>query len=67
MQRNTYVRYVKNILVPVKKLTRHSKCCSDKTKHIFPGGFYEIKKTIFDELKEIDIIVNEQDKFFLGL
>lgn len=47
-----------------KKLTRHSKCCSDKTKHIFPGGFYEMKKTIFDELKEIDIIVNEQDKLF---
>lgn len=26
--------------------------------------FTKLKKTIFDELKEIDIIVNEQDKFF---
>lgn len=42
MQRNTYVRYVKKHFSTAKKLTRHSKCCSDKTKHIFPGGFYEI-------------------------
>lgn len=42
-----------------KKFICYSKCCLDKIKYIFFGGFYEIKKIIFDELKEIDIIVNE--------
>lgn len=47
-----------------KKLNRHEKNCSIKTIHVFPGRFYEKKKTIFDELREIDIIVQKSDEYF---
>lgn len=47
-----------------KKLHRHEKNCSIKTIHVFPGRFYEKKKTIFDELREIDIIVQTSDEYF---
>ena len=50
--------------VSAKKVNRHFKECSNKTKHIYPGGFYSLKKTIFQELKEIDIIVPEKDQIF---
>lgn len=47
-----------------KKLHRHEKGCSNKTLHIFPGGFNEIKNTIFETLREIDIIIQEDDEYF---
>lgn len=47
-----------------KKLNRHEKNCSIKTIHVFPGRFYEKKKTIFGELREIDVIVQKSDEYF---
>lgn len=64
MQRNTYVRYVKNILVLLKNLPVTVSVVQIKQNTFFPVDFTKWKKTIFDELKEIDIIVNEQDKHF---
>ena len=39
------------------QLKRHENRCEEKTKFVFPGGFYEQPKTIFEKLDNIGIKV----------
>ena len=46
-------------------LKRHAKgSCLNKTKFIFPGGYYSYFKTVFDELDEIGIGVKDEHRFY---
>ena len=47
-----------------KKVNIHSKTCLNKTKHQFPGGFHTLKRSIFDALYDMNIIVDEENRFF---
>jgi hypothetical protein len=48
----------------VNNMQRHMKTCKNKTKFIFPGGYYKRPKTVFDELEELGINVFQKDRFF---
>ena len=45
-------------------LVRHEKTCEANVKHRFPGGGYQLPKTIFEKLAELGIVVDEQDRFY---
>ena len=45
-------------------LKRHLHRCSKVTKLKFPGGFYQSKQTIFDELEKFNIHVAQADRFY---
>ena len=45
-------------------LKRHLPSCSKVTKLKFPRGFYQTKKTVFDELEKFGIFVPGEDHFF---
>ena len=42
----------------------HYKTCYDRTKYIFPGGFYESKSTIFERLESIGIYVPNNSRYY---
>ena len=42
----------------------HYKTCYDRTKYIFPGGFYKSKATIFERLESIGIYVPNNLKYY---
>ncbi len=42
----------------------HSKICDNKTKFIYPGGFFSKTKTVFEELEIIGIDVQQKDRYF---
>ena len=46
---------------------RHLRTCDERVKHVYPGGVYELKRTIFDELDEIGIQVPPKDRLFQNL
>ena len=48
-------------------LERHLTSCDERVKHLYPGGVYFIKKTIFDELEEIGIVVPPENRLFKHL
>ena len=43
---------------------RHLRSCSNVTKFMYPGGFLQRQKTVFDELAEYGINVPDQERFF---
>ena len=44
---------------------RHVKICKSKTKSVFPGGFFESKITVFDELEQqCDIKIDRPEAFY---
>ena len=48
----------------------HYKTCYERTKYIFPGGFYKSKATIFERLESIGIYVPKNMRhypYFFGL
>jgi len=47
-----------------KTLNEHTKkhCNKDVTKYKFPGGVFQVKKTIFEHLDELDIIVRADQR-----
>ena len=45
-------------------LKKHLRHCSKLTKLKFPGGFYQAKQTVFDELEKFGIFVAGEDRFF---
>ena len=42
----------------------HYKTCYDRTKYIFPGGFYKSKATIFERLESIGIYVPNNLRYY---
>ena len=52
-------RYISNS----KDLNRHIAKCEVETKHIYVGGTYKVKKTLFECLDEIDIKVPAEDRY----
>ena len=45
-------------------LKQHGNRCEEKTKFVFPGGFYEQPKTIFEKLDNIGIKVPNEDRYY---
>ena len=45
-------------------LIRHFKNCDSSTKYIYPGGFYQTPNTIFEQMEEVGIYVEEEERFF---
>ncbi len=43
---------------------QHGKTCENKTKFVYPGGFYQKTNTIFEELDLLDIHVDSSDRYF---
>ena len=43
---------------------QHMKICNGATKYIFPGGFHQQNNSIFDDLEEIGIHVQQCDRFY---
>ena len=46
------------------QVKRHSKVCSNITKHVLPGGHFTQQHTIFDELEQLGIVVPMEKRFF---
>ena len=46
------------------QLKRHKNSCEKKNNLVFPGGFFNLPKTIFEELEINDIFVKENDRFY---
>ena len=38
--------------------------CTNKTKYIYPGGFFKAQQTIFEKLEECDIQVLPEEEIF---
>ncbi len=50
-------------------LMRHRKTCSNKTRFVYPGGFYTSGDSVFDELEHVGIVIPEHlrySKFFVA-
>ena len=45
-------------------LKRHYQNCYERTKYIFPGGFYKHQETIFDKLQSLTIYVPESERYY---
>ena len=46
-------------------LRRHTRGdCMNKTKYIFPGGYYSYYETIFQELDEVGVFVKPEQRFY---
>ena len=43
---------------------RHIKTCNKSTDYKFTGGFYNTKSSIFEELEEYGIIIEENHRFY---
>jgi len=61
MQKDT-LALVAILFKKMELLKDHMKnlCNMGKTLHIFPGGVYYVKKTIFEQLEDFDIIVDDR-------
>ena len=74
-----HLSYIKNVKCYAKKyqcqtcdrlfdhlshLLRHQKMCTNKTKYIYPGGFFKAQQTIFEKLEECDIQVPPEEQIF---
>ena len=42
---------------------RHQSKCDGTVKHVFPGGVYKNKLSVFEELEEMGVRVHEADKY----
>ena len=47
----------------MQKLKQHQPKCDGTIKYMYPGGVYKNKPSIFEELEQIGVRVNEEDKF----
>ena len=45
-------------------LHRHQKVCSNQTKYVYPGGFYQVRDNIFDQLDQYEIHVSNDERTF---
>ena len=45
-------------------LKRHYANCYERTKYIFPEGFYKYQETIFDKLESLTIYLPESDRYY---
>ena len=45
-------------------MKKHFKKCESTTKYVFPGGFYSPPKTVFEELEEINIYVDQSERIY---
>jgi hypothetical protein len=46
------------------KLKKHFKICESSTKFVFPGGFYSSNKTVFEELEELNVHVDQTQRTY---
>ena len=46
----------------MQKLKQHQPKCDGAVKYVYPGGVYKNKPSIFEELEQIGVRVNEEDK-----
>ena len=46
----------------MQKLKQHQPKCDEAVKYMYPGGVYKNKPSIFEELEQIGVRVNEEDK-----
>ena len=47
----------------MQKLKQHEPRCDGTVEYAFPGGVYKNKLSIFEELEEMDVRVQEEDKY----
>jgi len=74
-----HLSYVKDFAVYAKKfrcrtcdrhfdrvfnLKRHQRICTNKTKYVYPGGFFKPPQTIFHKLADYGIVVPESQRTF---
>ncbi|KAJ8298574.1 hypothetical protein KUTeg_022634 [Tegillarca granosa] len=45
-------------------LHRHQANCDNKTKYVYPGGFFKSNQTVFKKLEHYDVIVPVEDRSF---
>ncbi|WAR06800.1 hypothetical protein MAR_016758 [Mya arenaria] len=45
-------------------LRRHEKICTNRTKFVYPGGFYRARESIFEQLDQYEICVPDEDRTF---
>ena len=50
------------LLCRMQKLKQHQPKCDGAVKYMYPGGVYKNKPSIFEELEQIGVRVNEEDK-----
>ncbi|XP_053391893.1 uncharacterized protein LOC128554633 [Mercenaria mercenaria] len=48
----------------IRDLHRHQKICTNKTKYIYPGGFYKSRDSIFEELEQFGINVPKDQRTY---
>ena len=57
-------KFCQRLFKTYSTLKQHSSKCKDKTRFVFPGGFYQQPKTIFEQLENIGIHVPEKDRYY---
>ena len=45
-------------------LHRHQPSCSNKTRFVYPGGFYRLAESIFEKLEQYGVHVPEEERIF---
>ncbi|KAJ8314770.1 hypothetical protein KUTeg_006920 [Tegillarca granosa] len=45
-------------------LLKHQRICTNKTKYVFPGGFFKANESIFEKLEQFGIVVPETERIF---
>ena len=57
-------KFCKQLWNDYKEHKRHELRCQNKTKYVYPGGFYKPSHDVFHDLQDLDIEVAPQDRFF---
>jgi hypothetical protein len=47
-----------------RETEKQEKICTNKTKYVYPGGFFKAQQTIFEKLEECDIQVPAEEQIF---
>ena len=51
------------VLAEIWNLKKHETKCEGAVKYVFPGGVYKNKLSVFEELEEMEVHVQEEDNY----
>ena len=51
------------LFVEMRNLKQHESKCDANVKYVFPGGVYRNRLSVFEELEERGVRVQEEDKY----
>ena len=52
------------LFTQISKCERHRHSCKESTQYKYPGRYFKYPQTLFDEIAELGININNRDKYY---